>query len=191
MREDFADFGSSVRALASVLSKEPAAKMFPSWKAEWEKYTRRVRDVYRNRSFFLTSQDFIGLAPLSAMQGDEVCVLLGCDFTMVLRPTGNNLYQVVGQSYMSGINTGEALLGRLPENLRAINYYDHTAQVFYFAYMNGRTGKVQSEDPRLRRLPIDLAFHEKLWQQGNFQRVKVGMDTLREAAIDVKYFDLV
>lgn len=124
MREDFADFGSSVRALASVLNKEPAAKIFPSWKAEWEKYTR-------NRSFFLTSQGFIGLAPLSAMQADEVCVLLGCDSTMVLRPTGNNVYQVVGQSYMSGINPGEALLGRLPENLRAINYYDHTAQLFY------------------------------------------------------------
>lgn len=191
VREDFADFGSSVRALASILNKESAATMYPGWKVEWEKYTRRVRDVCQNRAFFLTSRGLIGLAPLSAMQGDEVCVLLGCDSTMVLRPTGNNLYQVVGQSYMSGINTGEALLGRLPQNLRAVNYYDNMAQTFYFAYMNDQTGKVQFEDPRLRRLPIDLEFHQKLWQQGNFQRVKVGMNALREAGIDVKYFDLV
>ena len=190
-REDFADFKSTVRVLASVLNQELAAKSLPNLRTEWEKYTRRVRDVCRNRAFFLTSQGFIGLAPLLTRQGDEVCVLLGCDSTMVLRPIGNNQFQVIGQSYMSGINTGEALLGPLPENLRAINYYDHTAQAFYFAYISDDTGKVQFADPRLQRLPIDLEYHEKLWQQGNFQRVKLGMDKMREAVIDVEYFDLV
>ena len=190
-REDFADLKSTARFLVSVLNQELAAEVLPNLKTEWERYTRRVRDVCRNRAFFLTSQGLIGLAPLSTVPGDEVYVLLGCDSTMVLRPNGNTQFQVVGQSYMSGINTGEALLGPLPENLRAINYYDPTAQVFYFAYMNDQTGKVQFADPRLQRLPIDLALHEKLWHQGSFQRVKLGMDELREAAIDVEYFDLV
>lgn len=190
-REDFADFKSVMQTLTNQLGVEPVAIKKLSSKDDWNKYTKWVRDVCRNRSFFLTTQGSVGLAPLSARPGDVICVFLGCDSTILLRPTGIHLYQVVGQSYMPGANTGEALLGPLPEHLRAINHYDDKAQGFYFAYWNEHVGEVQLEDPRLSNLPLDLGFYADVWKKRGFQRIKISVDVLREARVPVRYFDLV
>lgn len=40
---------------------------------------------------------------------DEVSVILGCDFPMVLRPRGSNRYEVVGPCFVHGLMLGEAL----------------------------------------------------------------------------------
>ncbi|XMA07805.1 hypothetical protein WAI453_000596 [Rhynchosporium graminicola] len=193
-RDDLADFETSVRLMAVLLGLEyrvSSEELGAQDAKTWEKYVSRAKEVCQNRSFFTTSQGLIGLAPIAAHAGDEVCVLLGCDSTILLRPINDYLHQVVGQSYMSGINTGEALLGPLPGNLRAVNYYDSTAQAFYYAYFNKQSRKIEFRDPRLYTLSMDLSYHEQLWEKGGFQRIKIELDVLRGSNIDVKTFDLV
>ncbi|KAF2135243.1 uncharacterized protein K452DRAFT_210786, partial [Aplosporella prunicola CBS 121167] len=114
MRTDYPVFEDCVQLLEFILTVEPEELYAWEYSSSWESYTRQVEEVCQNRSFFIITQGSIGLAPLSARPGDEICVLLGCDSTMLLRPTGGGYHQVVGQSYMTGANTGDALLGPLP-----------------------------------------------------------------------------
>jgi hypothetical protein len=92
---------------------------------------------------------------------------------------------------MPAINTGEALLGPLPEHLRAVNYYDDEAQGFYFAYWNRHTKEVQLEDPRLASLLLDPAHYADTWKKSGFKRITIGVDALRDAGVAVQKFDLV
>jgi hypothetical protein len=55
----------------------------------------------------------IGLALKSAVAGDEVWMILGCDKPMILRPMGE-YYLVVGEGYYDGVNRGE-LMKDIPE----------------------------------------------------------------------------
>lgn len=117
--------------LGSLLNNESAVLFNMTHGIEWEKYNRRAREVCLKRSLFITSDEPIGLGPMSARAEDEECVLLGCDSTMLLHPVRNSLHQVVGQSFISRWNTGEALFGPLPENLREVNYCDSAARIKY------------------------------------------------------------
>jgi hypothetical protein len=56
-----------------------------------------------------------GLAPLAALPGDIVTILLGCRSAMVLRPTSVGKYKVIGEAYCDGFMDGEALLGPLSD----------------------------------------------------------------------------
>ena len=96
-------------------------------------YPRWVWRFCNGRSLFTTDEGYIGLAPLAAKPGDHVCVLLGSDSPFLLRPTGNEQYQLVGPCYAHGIMCGEALLGPLPGGFRSVfrfdsknNYYTRT-----------------------------------------------------------------
>jgi hypothetical protein len=173
-----------------LAADEPVSSLQASAADEWVKYTGTVRYMCRNRSFFLTTQGAVGIAPLLARPGDAVCVLLGCDSTILLRPTRFRPNRVIGQSYMPGINIGEALLGPLPEHLRAVNYYDDEAQGFYFAYLNGLTKRVQLEDPRLANLRLDPKCYADAWKKSGFKRITVGVEASRDAGVAVQMFDL-
>jgi hypothetical protein len=180
-----------MQVLKDQLAAEPPSSLLQSSSADdWARYTGRVRDVCRNRSFFLTTEGAIGIAPLLARPGDAVCVLLGRDSTILLRPTRFRPYRVIGQSYMPGINIGEALLGPLPEHLRAVNYYDDEALGFYFASLNGLTRRVQLEDPRLANLRLDPKRYADAWRKSGFKRITVGVEASRDAGVAVQMFDL-
>ncbi|KAI1179054.1 heterokaryon incompatibility protein-domain-containing protein [Nemania sp. FL0916] len=60
------------------------------------------------RSFFTTSKKYMGLAPLTAREGDQVMLLPGADVPYVLRHVDGLEYSVVGQCYAHGIMFGEA-----------------------------------------------------------------------------------
>lgn len=64
-----------------------------------------------HRSFIKTCEGYIGLAPRMAQPGDQVCVLLGGNMPLLLRPAPNLQYQVVGECYIHGLMHGEAVLG--------------------------------------------------------------------------------
>lgn len=191
VREDFPEFESVMQTLESRLAMNPLILEHSSSKDDWDKYVGRVRDVCHNRSFFFTTEGSVGIAPLSAKPGDIICVFLGCDSTILLRQTGTKIYQVIGQSYLSGVNTGEALLGPLPEHLQAVNHYDENAEGFHFAYWNKYTGEVQLEDPRLSKLLLNPGFYADLWRKSGFHRIKISVELLREAGVAVEYFNLV
>lgn len=52
----------------------------------------------------------VGLAPLSTACGDEICVVIGSSLPLVLRKKDNDVYQVIGPCYISGLQEGDAIL---------------------------------------------------------------------------------
>ncbi|TLS24044.1 hypothetical protein PpBr36_08855 [Pyricularia pennisetigena] len=63
------------------------------------------------RRLFPTAEGRLCMAPVEARAGDVVCVLLGCEVPLVIRPTGQGMYELIGEAYVSGIMDGEALSG--------------------------------------------------------------------------------
>jgi hypothetical protein len=61
-----------------------------------------------SRSFFVSSKGYMGLGPLDAKVGDEICVLLGCNQPLVIRRVGDH-HLVVGQCYVYGMMFGEMM----------------------------------------------------------------------------------
>jgi len=107
----------------------------------------------QGRSLFLTKDGFPGLGPLAAKEGDIVTVLLGSFSAMILRPTQEGNYKLVGEAYCDGIMHGEALLGPLPDSFNAVFRHNPTNGTLRWAYLDQETGVFQAEDPRLGPLP--------------------------------------
>jgi hypothetical protein len=72
-------------------------------------FVRAVEVAVARRQFFLSNTGWMGLAPTSAVKGDIICILLGGATPFVLRPAGNDLYQLVGECYIHGMMDGEAM----------------------------------------------------------------------------------
>ena len=96
---------------------------------QWAKYQERADAAIRaigaacsGRAFFVTGNNYMGLAPSISRPGDEVCILFGCPVPFIIRPlevrklwmdTGEMVeqkhYVLVGESYAYGLMDGEAL----------------------------------------------------------------------------------
>jgi hypothetical protein len=61
------------------------------------------------QTLFSTSTHQIGLCPVPAEPGDEIWVLAGARFPLVLRKLDNGHHHLVGESYVHGIMHGEAI----------------------------------------------------------------------------------
>lgn len=76
-------------------------------------YFHAVNPVILNqtlhRSLFTTRNKFMGLAPLTVQEGDQVFLLAAADVPCVLRHVQNEEYRLVGQCYTHGIMYGEAV----------------------------------------------------------------------------------
>lgn len=64
------------------------------------------------RNFCSTKQGRIGLLPRGTLKGDLVAVFMGADVPFVLRATGADRYELIGECYIHGIMNGEAFVGR-------------------------------------------------------------------------------
>ena len=102
------------------------------------KYLGYIDGLYRNRSFITTKEGYIGLAPSETKPGDQICILLGCQSAMILRPASSSRYQVVGESYVHGLMNGEAFLGPFPGKYRPIKVVLDGA--YYAAYLDKQIG---------------------------------------------------
>ena len=191
IREDFPDFKSVIQTFKSKMEGRFLLFDDVDSKDGWAKYQNSVEHLCRNRSFFVTTEGSVGIAPLSARPDDIVCVIMGCHSAIILRQTGAGTYQVVGESYTSGINTGETLLGPLPEHLRQLFYYDEHAKRVTLAFRNERTGEVQYEDPRLDKLLLNPGFQAHDHGKDYFPTIETSVEALRNAGIAAQYFDLV
>ena len=190
-RDDLPDLKSVMQTLKSKLATDALFYGVVDSTDEWALYQRNVGYLCRDRSFFVTTEGSVGIAPLSARPGDTVCVLLGCYSTILLRQTKDDTYQFVGQSYMPGVHAGEALLGPLPEHLRPVQYYDEVAKKFHFGYWNEHEGIVQFKDPRLDKLLRNPGFEVREQGEDRFPRIETSVEALRNAGIAAQYFDLV
>jgi len=190
-REQLPDFKSVIQTFKTILATGSLLFGDVDSQKDWFSYGAILSATCDNRSFFVTKGGSVGIAPLSARPGDMVCVLLGCYSTVLLRQTRDDTYQLVGQSYMSGVNAGEALLGPLPEHLRPINYRDDQGIMHQFALWNEHTGEVQFKDPRLDKLLLIPGFQAHDHGKKHFPTIETSVEALRKAGIAAQYFDLV
>ena len=151
--ENFPEFQQSLDFLFAIL--HPAVKKAPDYGpgVQANKFLSWVWEYCKLRSFFKTREGYIGLAPRNAQPEDQVCFLLGCNMPMLLRPTTNSQYQVVGECYVHGLMNGEAFLGPLPEELQPIYIFNEPKRKDFWGYLDLRTGKTQWNDPRVESLP--------------------------------------
>ena len=104
------------------------------------------------RSLSITKEGHIGLVPDVAAEGDIVCVILGCDSPLLLRPLPNGNYTVAGECYIHGFMNGEALVGPLLKGWEPVEILDEGLG-YMGGFRNADTGELSFIDPRLGSLP--------------------------------------
>ncbi|EOA81138.1 uncharacterized protein SETTUDRAFT_36012 [Exserohilum turcica Et28A] len=112
-------------------------------------FWRRANQSCAGRNLFTTSQGYIGLGPLGLRKGDQICLLLGFESSLIIRPTHKKRFKVIGQCYLAGVTNGEPLLGALSPHHRMILVQHAASYQNYWTFLDSRTGKVDVEDPRL------------------------------------------
>jgi hypothetical protein len=160
----------------------------------------------QGRSLYLTKDGAPGLGPSSAKEGDIVAVLLGSTSAMILRPTQEGNYKLVGEAYCDGFMHGEALLGPLPDSFNACFRHNPNNGTFRWAYLDQETGVFQAEDARLGPLPPSWSIkshkNEEFAQlfvknRTGVTRVetwddpRLSFEALRKRGVPLQVFDLV
>lgn len=100
--------------------------------------------------FFQTAHGYLGYGPLDLEAGDEMCFVLGLSCPIVIRPSGNDRYKIIGSCHLHGLMDGEAILGQLPDDWTVQQYNSGRRSVP--RYHNTITGQTIIEDPRLGSL---------------------------------------
>jgi len=119
-----------------------------------------VADMCRQRVFFRTSTNHFGLGPVGAREGDQICVLLGCDAPMLIRADSHGRYKRIGEIYVCGFEYEEAFLGPIPSAFKEVSRYDAESRIYWRNFLHLETGKFQIEDPRLNtELPLGWRRH--------------------------------
>lgn len=198
---DFVDFGTSnlepcatlieVRQVIMNLLDDRALETGLARREFWGKFVLQVRGACAGRVLFRLANGHVGSCPSGAQSGDEICAVLGCRVPLVLRPSGHG-YVVVGAAFMARFAHGEAFLGPLEDDVRQVYRFDKDDIVFRPAPQC--TDGWTYEDPRMRKLGIDLAQYRedlKTKAHSSHARLTVDLDTWRKAGVDVKMFDLV
>jgi hypothetical protein len=70
--------------------------------------------IDEGRRLFFSSVGFLGLALLTADEGDIVCLFFGGEVLYVVRLIDNGHFQYIGEYFVYGLMHGEAMKG-LPE----------------------------------------------------------------------------
>ena len=113
---------------------------------------RHLVQAISGRLLSFTKEGHVGLVPDAAVDGDIVCEILGCKSLLLLRPSPNGNYKVVGECYMHGLMNGEALLGPLPNMWKPAVILEE-GPGYVDGLQNIDTGECVLVDPRLGSLP--------------------------------------
>lgn len=105
----FPEFSYSFKSLNMVWSDDESEEEIKKGLCKSNSYIRKMSAVMCNRVLFKTIGGHLGLAPLGTQAGDVLCVLLGCHLPIILRPTVDDTYEVVGHCYAHGLMNGEAI----------------------------------------------------------------------------------
>lgn len=84
--------------------------------------------------------------------GDALCTILGANVPLVLRPTENGTFCVIGECYFHGLMHGESLLDPLPSPWTVVLFPDENVRFQITHYWNPETETLSIEDPRLGKL---------------------------------------
>jgi hypothetical protein len=70
---------------------------------------------------YRTSRGYIGLAPRSTEAGDQVWMMCDSQNPLLLRPTAEGKYTLVGPSYLHGCMYGEMVTEELKERIGSVH----------------------------------------------------------------------
>ena len=94
--------------------------MMPGKRKQLQAFQVNFSSLCAERKLFFTKGGYIGLAPMAMEKGDRICVLLGCNVPLIIRPQEDH-YLIVGDTYVYGIMNGEAVQGVRDENLEYVD----------------------------------------------------------------------
>lgn len=146
--------------------------------------------VYRNtrhKALVKTEQGYIGTAPSYVEEGDIILAILSCTTFTIIRPVpgSEGRYQVVGNSFLYGLNSSEAVLGPLPAHIHAESHYHSAFARRIATYRNTKTNQLSWIDPRYEALGIHFEI------DGYGVPKVIRPDALEKAGIGLSQFDLV
>ncbi|KAI0857780.1 HET-domain-containing protein [Xylaria cubensis] len=185
------DLAVAIQAIELMICNSENDEKFFDLVNPGRQFLIQMRSSISNKQFVNCAGGYVGIAPPSAEVGDKICVLLGCDAPMLLRPLDSGEFLVVGECFVEGLSMGEALLGPLPKHTRVAYVLDETSERWHPCYLDHKTGESFLEDPRLKELPIDLTEFRADLQENPNSAFKIELDILRQRGIDVRYLDLV
>jgi hypothetical protein len=94
------------------------------WQSIWDKHHnlgipelvyREAKSYFNQimsgRNFFVTEKGYIGIGPLNIRAGDSICLFLGGITPFAVRKVDRETFNLVGECYVHGIMSGEALEG--------------------------------------------------------------------------------
>lgn len=155
---------------------------------------RIICEMVIGRQVFRTSRGYVGLCSNAAVARDSVCIILGCPDPLIFRSHNGSQYQVVGASYVHGLESGEAFLGPLPGKMRQAIVYNHTGSSANFVFIDADTGSWSYGDPRIRSLIdcglVDCEQYDSVVRQGRYV-LEVTAEALRALGVNATHFDLV
>lgn len=192
---------SEIEEVVNYLSSEDWPQYFPNVLG---RFLRSMFHYSKGRTMFTTKTGSMGIGPETMQAGDIVTVLLGCNTAIILRPKYERTYEVVGQAYLDGFMSGEALLGPYPGQWEQIVKHDENSSRYYGIFVDRKTGAFQPEDPRLGDLPDGWRREshpkERWWtkfvhESGEILRggydPRLSPQALRDRGVDLKTFILI
>ncbi|KAK3990449.1 heterokaryon incompatibility protein-domain-containing protein, partial [Cladorrhinum sp. PSN332] len=105
----------------------------------------------QGRCLVVTEDGYMGFAPRGTESGDMVCILLGLDSGLILRPlsSGQDEFYVVGPCFVYCLDKAIPLLGPLPEPWHLVRDIESIQR---YIFHNRDTRVTSDEDPRLEPL---------------------------------------
>jgi hypothetical protein len=194
--------------VSTILERDDALQNTMS--ASQEQELQAAKKYCKGRSLLRTHNNELGLGPDTTQPGDIIAVLLGGRGAFVLRPSSNAHFEMVGECYVHGYMSGEALLGPLPPGIRSIARYDDKMGVYWRCYLEERTGECAIEDPRLGPLPAGWRRkgherdhviswfvndgtgegHDVEWRDSGFPDPRASAKAFGKRDVGLRFFDL-
>ena len=188
-RPDLPHFPHSSEILHQILQSPNPPSGDHSNSTEAQKFLDTALHYCHGASFIKTREGYIGLAPRLAQPRDQICILPGCNWPMLLRPAPDSRHRVVGACYIHGLMHGEAFLGPVPEPYQAVSISDDASPRHTTGFQNHQTKEIQYHDPRVE----GLSGHESMSEthpDGSLVRALTAQ-MLEERGVKLQNFDLV
>jgi hypothetical protein len=159
----------------------------------WDRFVRNVAWDNAGKSLFYTTKGYIGICPGYGQPGDEVCVMLGCSYPLLLRQAKEKCHVVVGPVFMASFAHGEAFLGPLPHVMRQMSRFQKN-DIVYASFRGDEidNGQITHEDPRLNKLGIDLTkSRSENKTDPRIAPIKLDLSTWKKCGVNIEMFTLV
>jgi len=128
---------------------------------------------------------------------------LGLATALILKPTAAYKFQVVEETYHSGVMEREALLGPLPDGINAVIRYSPVSAQSHVACFDRNNNIVTTVDPRLGDMPpgwrLESNPEDEILQwfmneetgEKQYKDPRPTLELLKKRGVDLQFFDLI